>query len=232
MVCLQEKASGVSPQPWAEFTNHTDLKTKHFILKKKKKNQTVSLNMAYNQSPDPWCFIQLPQLPYEWAFNGTFITNNKHNGSCGGKSTRNCYMEEGLAVNPPGAPSFSCFNLRRPLHLLSYFVQTGFSSTLPYFFLLLTFLPPLSPLGEFMLIFDGHSSLYWCSMKAGISLHNGELSLREEQSAFGQWLLPWLHLLEAEWTWSSCLCSPCLSLLTCSNGENNKTSRIGEDENR
>ena len=53
MVCLQEKASGVSPQPWAEFTNHTDLKTKHFILGKKKKNQTVSLNMAYNQSLDP-----------------------------------------------------------------------------------------------------------------------------------------------------------------------------------
>ena len=37
MVCLQEKASGVSPQPRAGFTDHTDLKTKHFILEKKKK---------------------------------------------------------------------------------------------------------------------------------------------------------------------------------------------------
>lgn len=47
------KSLGVSPKTWAGFADHTDLETKHFILKKKKKNQAVSLNMAYNQSLDP-----------------------------------------------------------------------------------------------------------------------------------------------------------------------------------
>ena len=171
MVCLQEKASGVSPQTRAGFIDHTDLKSKHSILKKK--NQAVSLNMACNQSPDPWCFTQLPRLPYEWAFNGTFITNNKHNGSCGGESMNKCYMEKGSAINPCGTPSSSCFILNCPPHLFSHFVQTGFPSTVPHFFLLLTFPPLLPPLGEFLLISDGHPSLHWSSMKAGTLLHNG-----------------------------------------------------------
>lgn len=34
MVCLQEKASSESPQTQAGFTDHTDLKNKHLILKK------------------------------------------------------------------------------------------------------------------------------------------------------------------------------------------------------
>ena len=122
MVCLQEKASGVSLQPRAGFTDHTDLKTKHFILKKKKKNQTVSLNMAYNQSPDPWCFTQLPRLPHEWAFNGTFITNNKHNGSCGGNQrvnvTRRKVWPSTHSVPPPSLAS-SWAALRTSFHTLS-----------------------------------------------------------------------------------------------------------------
>lgn len=47
------------------------------------------LNMAHNQSLDPWCFTQLQWHPYEDAFNGTFITNNKCNGSCGGNQQTN-----------------------------------------------------------------------------------------------------------------------------------------------
>ena len=48
------KSLGVSPKTWAGFADHTDLETKHFILKKKKKRiKAVSLNMAYNQSLDP-----------------------------------------------------------------------------------------------------------------------------------------------------------------------------------
>lgn len=96
MVCLQETASGITPWTHVRFTEHTDLKTKHFILKKE--NQAMSLNMAHNQSLDPWCFTQRQRLPYKYAFNGTFITNNKHNGSCGGKSTSKCYMEKVLPL--------------------------------------------------------------------------------------------------------------------------------------
>lgn len=96
MVCLQEGVSGISPQTHVRFTEHIDLKTKHFILKKE--NHAMSLNMAHNQSLDPWCFTRRQQLPYKYAFNGTFITNNKHNGSCGGKSTNKCDMEKVLPL--------------------------------------------------------------------------------------------------------------------------------------
>lgn len=51
MVRLQKKAPGVSLHTQARSTDHTDLKTKHFILKKE--NQAVPLNMAHNQSLDP-----------------------------------------------------------------------------------------------------------------------------------------------------------------------------------
>ena len=90
--------------------------------KKKKRNQTVSLNMAYNQSPDPWCFTQLPRLPHEWAFNGTFITNNKHNGSCGGNQrvnvTRRKVWPSTRSVPPPSLAS-SWAALRTSFHTLS-----------------------------------------------------------------------------------------------------------------
>lgn len=34
------KSLGVSPKTWAGFADHTDLETKHFILKKKKKESS------------------------------------------------------------------------------------------------------------------------------------------------------------------------------------------------
>lgn len=100
--------------------------------------------MADNQSPEPRCFIELRRHSYEYAFNGTFITNNKHNGSCGGKSTDKRYMGKGFAINPHGTPPFSCIALNTSPHLSLYFVPTGCLPTAPHFFSMLTFLPLLS----------------------------------------------------------------------------------------
>lgn len=128
----------LSLQTQARFTDHTDLKTKHFILKKE--NQAVSLNMAHNQSLDPGCSTQPPRLPHEYAFNGTFITNNKQNGSCGGTSRKKCSMEKGFAINP-SAPHPSLISSRTTLLISLHLVQTEFLSTAPQFFFLLNFLP-------------------------------------------------------------------------------------------
>lgn len=141
------------------------------ISSRKKKSQTVSLNMAHNQSPDPWCFTQRQWLPHEYAFNATFITNNKQNGSCGGKSMSKHYREKGFAINPHRTPSFSCLVLNRSPQLALHFLRTGFLSTVPHFFLLLTF-HLYSFQANSCSFAGGHSSLHWSSMKVGTSVHN------------------------------------------------------------
>lgn len=131
----------------------------------KKENQAVSLNMAHNQSLDPWCFTQLQGLPYAYALNGTFITNNKHNGSCGGKSRNKCYTEKGFAINPCGTPFFSCLILNHTPHLSLHHVQTDCFSAVPQFFFLFTFFLYFFLRANSCSFADVHSSLHWSSVK-------------------------------------------------------------------
>lgn len=194
-----------------------------------KKNQAKPLNLALNQSPDPQCFAQLRWLPYQYAFNGTFITNNKHSGGCGGKNQQiDVTWKKPFPLThtvPHLCLAWSWTALYIPLYSVS---RLNFFPRYPTFSI-----SNISPLllapGEFLL-------LGWWSLFTAQKLHEARdlcaqqdgWHLRRRQSLCDLLLSPWLHDLVAEWSQPSCLCSHCLHFLICKVGENNPY-RISEN---